>query len=308
MPRPRTAGDYQDGITAASRAGLAEVMTALGAYRDALVLVGGWAPYLILEQFGEPGQESFDGEVAFDADVTFGRFVHVGSIDIDLVVDPAIVDVEQYATLVELLLDRGYGPTPGSLYQFEKTIRSPRDGRDYLIRVDLLSPQPLRGQGRTHRHRQIQPDLRARTLRGAEVALTHSFWYELEARLPDGAQTRVRFKVADLVATLALKGIAIGERYAEKDAYDIYALCAHCRGGPPAVTTALRPYLGEEPVRRGLRAITERFRALDAEGPTWVGAFLGEGDPERTARFRQDAFMTVQEVCRLLGISRDVRP
>ena len=45
----------------------------------------------------------------------------------------------------------------------------------------------------------VQPDLQARTLKGAEVALTHWFWYELEAVLPDGAQTRVRVKVADLV-------------------------------------------------------------------------------------------------------------
>ena len=43
MPRPRTVQDYQDGITTASRAGLAEVMATLGAYRDALVLIGGWA-------------------------------------------------------------------------------------------------------------------------------------------------------------------------------------------------------------------------------------------------------------------------
>ncbi len=34
MPRPRTARDFQDGITTASRAGLAEIMTALGAYRE----------------------------------------------------------------------------------------------------------------------------------------------------------------------------------------------------------------------------------------------------------------------------------
>jgi len=35
-----------------TRSGLTEVMTVLGAYREALVLIGGWAPYLILEQFG----------------------------------------------------------------------------------------------------------------------------------------------------------------------------------------------------------------------------------------------------------------
>ena len=133
------------------------------------------------------------------------------------------------------------------------------------------------------------------------MALARWFWYELEARLPDGAQARVRLKVGDLVAILALKGIAIGERYAEKDAYDIYALCAHYRGGPPAVAEALRPFLEEDAVRRGLRSIAEKFRALEAEGPTWVAAFLGERNPEQRARSQQDAFMTVGEVLRLLG-------
>ncbi len=297
MPRPRTARDYQDGITTASRAGLAEIMTALGAYRDALVLIGGWAPYLIFERFGEKGGVLGFFRLGVDR---LGGFSHVGSIDIDLVVDPDAINAERYATIVELLHDRGYEPAGASLFQFEKTLRSPRDGQDYLIRVDLLTPEPLRGEGRTHRHRQVQQDLRARTLPGAEVALAHWFWYDLETSLPGGGQTRVRLKVADIVASLALKGIAIGERYVEKDAYDIYTLCVSFRGGPPAVAATIRPFLGEEPVRRGLQVIAEKFRALDAEGPSWVADFLGEGDPARRARAQQDAFMTVHEVCRLL--------
>jgi hypothetical protein len=136
------------------------------------------------------------------------------------------------------------------------------------------------------------------------VALTHSFWYKLEAQLPDGALARVHLKVADLVGSLALKGIAIGDRYVEKDAYDIYALCAHYRGGPAAVTEVLAPFLGEDAVERGLQAICARFRAVDAEGPTWVATFLGGGDAGAVTRIRQDAFMTVGEVCRLLDISR----
>lgn len=134
MPRPRSAGDYQDAITAASWAGLAEIMLALGAHRDALVVVGGWTPSLIIEKFGERG--AFQ-RGAFQAEAFQAGFGHVGSIDIDLVVDPAIVDAEQYATIVELLLDRGYAPARRSLFQFEKMLRSPRDGQDYLIRVDL---------------------------------------------------------------------------------------------------------------------------------------------------------------------------
>jgi hypothetical protein len=63
-------------------------MTTLGAYRDALVLIGGWAPYLILEEFGEGGAFQDD---AFQADAFEVGFIHVGSIDIDLVVDPNLV-------------------------------------------------------------------------------------------------------------------------------------------------------------------------------------------------------------------------
>lgn len=300
MPHPRTAGDYQDGITAASRSGLAEVMTILGTYRDAPVLIGGWAPYLILEQRGEQGAFQAD---AFQGDAFQVGFVHVGSIDIDFVVDPSLVDDDQYATIVELLEDRGYKPCAESKYQFEKTIRSSHDGQAYVIRVDFLTPRPLRGQGRSRRHRQVQRDLRARTLEGAQVALTHWFWYELEAQLPDGAQTRVRLKVADIVGALALKGLAIGDRYVEKDAYDIYALCAQFRGGPQAVALALKPYLDEEPVARGLAVIAQKFRALEAEGPTWVARFLGGGEAGAEARIRQDAFQTVFEVCRLLGLA-----
>src|SRR5712691_3871818 len=199
MAGGRTARDYEDEVTAASRVGLAELMTALGAYRDALVLIGGWAPYLILESFGEPG--AFPGD-AFQTDAYQTKFVHVGSIDIDLVVDPAIIDTERYATIVEALLERNWEPVASSLFQFEKRIPSPRGGRAHVIRVDFLTPRPLPGGGRTHRHREVQRDLCARTLDGAEVALAHWFWYELGERLPDGASARVRLKVADVVGSL----------------------------------------------------------------------------------------------------------
>lgn len=301
MAQPRTARDYEEDVTAASRVGLAEIMTVLGAYRESLVLIGGWAPYLILEQFGEPGHEYFDAAQTFDAEVTFGRFVHVGSIDIDFVVDPAAIDADRYATIVESLLDRDYEPVKDSMYQFEKVIPSPQSGQKYPIRVDFLTPRPLAGQGRSHRHREVQHDLRARTLEGAEVALAHWFWYEYDAQLPDGANSHVRVKVTDLIGSLALKGIAIGERYAEKDAYDIYALCAHYRGGPAAVAEILRPVREEEAVRRGLTAMAEKFREERAEGPTWVAVFLSQGSADGDDRTRVDAFMTVQEVLRLVS-------
>lgn len=59
--------------------------------------------------------------------------------------------------------------------------------------------------------------------------------------------------------------------------------------------------MNEQAVQKGLGSIAQKFRALDAEGPTWVAKFLGGGDAGTEARLRQDAFMTVREVCRLVG-------
>ena len=71
MPPERSAKTYPSGITSASKAVLLEVATTLRAYRDALVLIGGWVPYLLLQKH-RLLEKPFD---------------HVGSIDIDLAVD-----------------------------------------------------------------------------------------------------------------------------------------------------------------------------------------------------------------------------
>ena len=83
----RSAQSYGPGVTTASKSVLLEVMTILRAYREALVLVGGWVPYFLLAQHQPPED----------------RFVHVGSIDIDLAVDPSKVDEPEYATIMQLL-------------------------------------------------------------------------------------------------------------------------------------------------------------------------------------------------------------
>ncbi|GFP20494.1 hypothetical protein HKBW3S03_01997 [Candidatus Hakubella thermalkaliphila] len=101
---PRLSGDYELEVTEASKSVLVELMTILKSYADALVLIGGWAPYFLLEKHKSPTSD----------------FRHVGSVDIDLVIDPQIIDEERYATITKMLLDRGYRPSPQIFYQFEK--------------------------------------------------------------------------------------------------------------------------------------------------------------------------------------------
>ena len=289
MPLPeRTAQAYGPGITGASKTVLLELMTVLRAYRDALVLIGGWTPYFLLEQHRRPEDP----------------FVHVGSIDIDLAIDPAQVSEPEYATIVDLLTDRGYRPAvarrgtiPNS---FERTVSAPVTKKPYTIRVDFLTPRDA-SRPSAGPHLAIQDALLARKTKGCEAAFSHQRIVQLSGVLPDGGAITVPVRMADLVGCLTMKGIVLGERYREKDAYDLYALIRHYGCGPQDAVAALRPHLEDPLVNDAIANIRSAFSARDAHGPAWVAAFLV--NPVFSAEYQRcltDAFMVVQEFTRLL--------
>ena len=291
MPPERTAQTYGPGITTASKAVLLELMTVLRAYREALVLVGGWAPSLLLERHQRPND----------------AFVHVGSIDIDLAVDPSKIQEAEYATIVELLKERGYRAAPdrrGALIpsSLERTVQSPVTRKPYTIRVDFLTHPHDARPGR-HRDLPVQDDLLARKIKGCEAAFAHHTPVALAGVLPDGGEITVSMLVADIVAILTMKGVVLGERYREKDAYDIYTLIRHYRQGPKEVADAIRPYLREPLVSEAMANIQTAFGARDAHGPAWVAAFLvNPMFAKERDRLITDAFMVIHEFTKLLGV------
>lgn len=64
-----------------------------------------------------------------------------------------------------------------------------------------------------------------------DIVFDHLFTYKLEGKLPQGAYNEVEIQVADPVAILTMKGIVLGVRYSEKDAYDIYSVVSHYKNG-----------------------------------------------------------------------------
>ena len=110
--------------------------------------------------------------------------------------------------------------------------------------------------------------------------------------LPDGADAVVEVHVADVVGCLTTKGIAIGQRYAEKDAYDIYAVVANCRGGPRDAAAEVAPHLAQVLVREAMESIAERFRTIRSAGPLWVADFVSASAQERE-RIAADAYVQV---------------
>jgi len=99
MISPRLDVDYDLAITESSKSVLLEVMTILGEYRECLVLIGGWGPYFFLSKNPTaPPAAGFGAQSA--------PFRHIGSIDIDIAVNPEKITGEEYKTIVRLLEER----------------------------------------------------------------------------------------------------------------------------------------------------------------------------------------------------------
>jgi hypothetical protein len=87
VSEPKLALDYDDRGAQAAHAVLIELGLVLGAHRDAIVVIGGSVPSLLLPK-AEPG--------------------HIGSLDIDLDLDPEKLSEHGYAELIEKFAAAGY--------------------------------------------------------------------------------------------------------------------------------------------------------------------------------------------------------
>src|SRR5436190_23253722 len=98
---PRHEGDYSDRQVEAAHRVLVDVGQVLNSFHDAIVVVGGWVPDLLLpEAIPE----------------------HVGSIDVDLALDAGKLEGGLYAELLNLLLATGRYEKGNQAFQFATTV------------------------------------------------------------------------------------------------------------------------------------------------------------------------------------------
>lgn len=273
-------GMYSKSVTESSKSVLVEVLRILGSYRDYLVLTGGWSPYFILEKFGEGGQ-------------------HCGSVDIDFVLNPRLIDLKVYATIVSLIEKRGYRPyvaDDGEVlpYRFYRSVKSPLDGIEYVIEVDFISEPDVAKRLLPSKFLAVQKDLQAVVIRGSSVVFSHNFEHNVTGVLPSGAETRALARVSDVVGSLVTKGLALKGRYKEKDAYDIYFVLRSYKGGPKKVAEEVRSFLGESVVAEALEEIRDKFRSVRSEGPFQVAYFLAPGDERLRERIQGEAYAVLR--------------
>jgi hypothetical protein len=269
-------GMYSKSATESSKSVLIEILRILGSYRDYLVLTGGWAPHFILEKFGKGGQ-------------------HCGSVDIDFVLNPRLIDLKVYETIVSLIEKRGYRPyvsDSGEVlpYRFYRSVKSPLDDMDYVIEVDFISEPDVVKRLLPDKFLAVQKDLQAVVIHGSSVVFSHNFEHKIKGVLPNGAETRTLAKISDVVGSLATKGLALKGRYKEKDAYDVYLVLRYYRGGPEKVAEEVRGFLGESVVAEALEEIRDKFRSVRSEGPFQVAYFLAPEDERLRERIQGEAY------------------
>ncbi len=280
---PRLSIDFEPALIESSRTALLELGFTLTPYAHALVLVGGWVPWLLIRDHLRRGE----------------TFTHVGSIDIDFVVDPNGLPGDESQTMAQLMEAVGWRHVPVRHFAFERTLV----GRDRIARdilVDFLSPAP-EGNAAEYLQREIQPDLRAKTLKGAEIALVHHAPQRLSGLLPDGSSATVEIQMLDVAGCLGTKGIALGARFKHKDAYDIVSILDNYGAGVREVSERVRPFVKEPLMRESLQVIREKFATERSDGPTWYAEFLQPGDDAARLRFRQRAYQLAAEFLRLIA-------
>lgn len=276
----RTKTTFTSNIADLSLSHLLELMIALGSYREGLVLVGGWVPYLLLKEYQPTGAD----------------FKHVGSKDIDIAVNPKLIDERGYASILELLKQRGYEQKLNAqgqpiLHSFVKNVVGSKGPEQ--IQIDFLGPE-YGGTQKSKRHQRIQDDFLVHKARGADVMFDHAIDITLEGKLPGGAEGRTNIKMANIVGIMTMKGIVVGSRYQQKDAYDIHSLVLYYKTGPFAVAEELRPFITHSLIKEAIESIHEKFRSREAEGPSWVAEFF-EAAGEIAEQIKTQSYLQVQK-------------
>ena len=272
-----TRSDYTSNEVEICLSVMVELLTVMGELRDHVVLVGGWVPYFLLKD---------------------KQHEHTGSIDIDLAFDFNHISDASYKTILQLLKERGYdqGKQP---FIFHRTVKT-EEGREYTIQVDFIAGE-YNGTGRSRRTQKVQ-DVRARKTRGCDLVFERNFPVKIRRRMPGGAVNEVSINVADVVPFIVMKGMALDDRYKEKDAYDIYFTFSNYPGGIKGLAKEFESLKGNKLVVEGLGKIKTKFADLDSPGPVWLVNFLEIDDQEEKDRIQRDVFERVNAFFELIHV------
>lgn len=278
------ASHYGDRENKAVFSVLIELAQVLGSKNAKFVLVGGFVPSLLFKNAVPE---------------------HVGTLDIDLNLNPEALGDYGYAELVEELERHDYERGLDGLkpFQMQRTIDLEDGASPIPVIIDLLMPKDA--VVREHRPPLID-GLRVQRIDGGSYALRHYQEITLDGHMPDGRPNKVKILVATPPALLVMKGYALVGRDKKKDAYDIWFCIRNYEDGIQSLADACRPLLNEQEAKEAYLNIAEKFRYQGDYGPETVRRFL-EDSPDKCAgmtpeQIQNDAYFRVNEWVEYLGL------
>ena len=232
---------------------LRELMTDLEPHREYFILMGGWVPFFLTDSDKRK------------------KVIHVGSKDIDLALDAGKLPDTAGWEIAEILEKQGYQAKDDLPYRYFRKVEL-SGGRQFLVRLDFLTSQAPFDE-KSEKYQQMQ-GLSAHPEKGINLVFNHCLEKEIGGGWPHDPKNRFKLKIADMVACLATKGIAITSRHEAKDAYDIYILSKYYPAGPEGAASALKPFKKEKLIGECLSSIKQIFQNTDSAGPISVAKFL----------------------------------
>lgn len=263
----RSSLDYSAGQKEAAYRILIELINLFDEYRDDIRIVGGWVPDLM-----------FPGEG------------HIGSVDVDILINHLALQDAGYLTMSKILLRNGYREHPEKYFSFVKTVDI--DGDKYDVDVDILAGM-YGGTQQKKRSQHVQ-GIKALKATGGNFAFTYKPQeIKVEAKRPDGAYDTASINVIAVVPYFVMKTSALG-RGKPKDAYDLYFLIKHYIGGIDALAELFASSRQTKIVEDMKEKLDEKFASPEHAGPADVAAFMDTDDEEEIAFIKRDAYEQMQ--------------
>lgn len=207
-----------------------------------------------------------------------GVDAHVGTVDLDLGMQLAILDEERYRTLPEQLQRAGFSPDQNQ--QGNPTHQRWKIEVEQKITVDFLMP-PNASESRGGRLLHLERTLAAVIAPGLQLAFRDRIQVTLSGVTIRQERATRSIWVCGPGAYVVLKALAFRNRGEGKDAYDLCFVVRNFGSGVPDVVRHFQPLLDEPDAQRALEVLREDFLDLGGLGPRRIAEFL-VGAPDGT--------------------------
>ncbi len=265
--------DYSEGQKQAAHRVLVELVNIFQEYENEIRIVGGWVPDLMFPSEG-----------------------HVGSVDVDIMINHLTLQDEGYQNMSRILQKNGYKEHPEKYFSFVKTVII--NGISYDVDVDILAG--MYGGTQPKKRSQHVQGLKALKATGGNFAFDFPAQkISVEAKRPDGAIDIANVSVVAVVPYIIMKTAAMGRGKA-KDAYDIYFIIKHYAGGVKQLAKEFEPVKDKKIVIDAKEKLANKFASQNHAGPKDVADFMDLDNEDSIQMIKRDAYEQVQALIKMI--------